>query len=150
MAACGGRKHVLVNYQMQPHVAFRVRNFWLNNHWWLRTNSSLKHHLDSSCDWLIVARHTNLPVACVLAVTLALLSLKFGLSLAVLSASFKWALSCSLPLFLLLPLRSPPSSQLSYHDIWETFSGWLLRSDWRKLWSCHLSLLLCAGEQLWH
>lgn len=82
---------------MQPHVAFRVSNFWLNNYLWLRTNSSPKHQLNLSCDWLIAARHPNLPVARGLAVTLALLFLESSrplvLSFAVLSDFSK------LPLF---------------------------------------------------
>lgn len=108
---------------MQPHDSFRVSNFCLNNHQWLRTNSSLKHHLNLS--WLIVARHTNLPMACVLAVTLALLPLKSSLSLFtshdVLAAFSKWANSWSLLFLRLLPIHSRPPSQFRYHYIWETF-----------------------------
>lgn len=75
MAGAFRRKHVFVNLQTPAHSAFQSKSSsWLSNHQWLGSNSSLKHHHNFSTECLIVARHANLGVACVLAVTLGLFS----------------------------------------------------------------------------
>lgn len=71
-AGSSTRKHVFAKAPSESHLGFAVSNSWWSNYQWLRGYGSPKHHHSLYSEGLIVARHRNLLLACVLALTLPL------------------------------------------------------------------------------